>query len=157
MKKMTSSALVMAAYVVLMYVFSGVSFGPVQVRVANSLYALCFIFPHLAVPLSLSVVLSNLIFGGLGIIDIVCGAMTTLITGYLIGLLGRSGYKVWTAAIPAIMIPGLLVPVWLSYLLHIPYIMAMPTVLIGQVPPAVIGIAFVRAIEKYVYIERRTI
>ena len=52
-KRMTVAAMVMALYIVILYVTQGISFGPYQIRIATSLYALAFVYPFLAGPLGL--------------------------------------------------------------------------------------------------------
>lgn len=49
-KRMTVAAMVMALYIVILYVTQGISFGPYQIRIATSLYALAFVYPFLVVP-----------------------------------------------------------------------------------------------------------
>lgn len=133
--KLTLSGLVIAIYIVLVSFFSSLSFGAIQIRLANSLYALCSIYPFLIIPLGIAVILSNLIFGGLGIVDVICGFIITIITCYVVSKLK----KTWLIVLPIVFIPGLLVPIWLTYLLKIPYMVLMPTVLLGQIIPAFIG------------------
>ena len=83
-KKITYSGIVIALYIIIIYLTSSLSFGTIQIRVANILYGLCFKMPFLVIPLSMGVILSNLLFGGLGIVDIIGGTITTLVTTYLI-------------------------------------------------------------------------
>ncbi|MCF0154298.1 MAG: QueT transporter family protein, partial [Veillonella sp.] len=71
-RKLTISALVMAIYIVLLYVTAGISFGAYQVRIATAFYALSYIFPFLVVPMGLANFIANM-FGGLGLVDMVGG------------------------------------------------------------------------------------
>ena len=64
-KRMTVAAMVMALYIVILYVTQGISFGPYQIRIATSLYALAFVYPFLVVPLGLANFIANFLFGGL--------------------------------------------------------------------------------------------
>mgnify|MGYP001561181723 FL=1 len=58
-KELTIAALVMAMYIVIMYLTQGFSFGPYQIRMATSLYALGYIYPFLIVPMGVANLLSN--------------------------------------------------------------------------------------------------
>ena len=88
MKKMTKtqklafSAMVMALYIVMMYVTQSFAFGQYQVRIATALYATAYLFPFLVLPLGLSNLLSNVIMGGLGVFDIVGGGLVGLAAWY---------------------------------------------------------------------------
>ena len=55
---------ILAIYVVLMYFSQSFVFGPYQVRIATSLYALAYLYPYLVLPLGLANGLSNLLLGG---------------------------------------------------------------------------------------------
>ncbi len=72
-QKLTISAMIMAMYVIVMYITRGFAFGAYQIRLATSLYALSYLFPFLVLPLGLSNCLTNLLFGGMGPLDIVGG------------------------------------------------------------------------------------
>ena len=51
-RKLTISAMVVALYIVLIYLTQGISFGAYQIRIATSLYALAYAFPFLIVPMA---------------------------------------------------------------------------------------------------------
>ena len=70
-RKLTISAMVVALYIVLIYLTQGISFGAYQIRIATSLYALAYAFPFLIVPMGIGNLISNFLFGGLGILDMV--------------------------------------------------------------------------------------
>ena len=61
---MTFSAMIMALYVVLVYITQSFSFGAYQIRIATSVYALAYLFPFLVLPLGLANSISNTLFGG---------------------------------------------------------------------------------------------
>ena len=83
-KRMTVAAMVMALYIVILYVTQGISFGPYQIRIATSLYALAFVYPFLVVPLGLANFIANFLFGGLGFIDMIGGCFVGMATTWLI-------------------------------------------------------------------------
>ena len=66
LRRLTLSAVVMAAYVAVMYLTQSFAFGAVQIRIATALYALAYLFPFLTLPLALANSLSNLSWAGWG-------------------------------------------------------------------------------------------
>mgnify|MGYP002721782455 CR=1 FL=1 len=66
-RKLTISAMVVALYIVVLYVTQSVSFGAYQIRIATSLYALAYAFPFLVIPMGIGNLISNFLFGGLGL------------------------------------------------------------------------------------------
>ena len=139
-RKLTISALVVALYVVVMTTTRSFAFGQYQVRVATSLYALSGIFPFLVLPLGFANFLSNALMGGLGPLD--------MVGGILVGLLTSSPRAPWIAAAAITLIPGLGVPLWLSYLLHLPYFVLAASLLIGQAVAGVFGGLLLAALQK---------
>lgn len=138
-QKLTISAIVIALYTVVMYVTQSFAFGAYQIRIATALYALAYLFPFLIIPLGCANLLSNLVLGGLGIFDIVGGLIVGLLTSSLVYLVRRKNLPCLLTAIPIVLIPGLLVATWLSYLLQIPYGAMAISLLIGQVIPGIVG------------------
>lgn len=145
-KALASSGITIAVYIVLMYLTQSFSFGQYQMRLATSLYALAAIHPFLILPLGLANLLSNALFGGLGLFDIVGG----FIAGALTALSCRYVRKIsmWLTGLPILIIPTLLVPAWLSYLLGVPYAALVLSVGIGQIAPAILSVLIVRYLEK---------
>lgn len=146
-KIVTTSGVVIALYVAIMYLTQHFAFGQFQIRVATALYSLSFIYPFLILPLAFANFLSNAIMGGLGITDMVGGFFVGLITSGAISLIKRFGWKEWLIGIPILIFPGLLVPIWLSYLLNVNYLILAPSVLVGQIVPALGGIIIVRRLK----------
>lgn len=141
-KKITLGAIVMSLYLVLTGVFAGLSFGAIQIRIANCLYGLALPFPFLVLPLSLSVVLSNLIFGGLGIIDIIFGSLTTFITTYLI-----SKCKKPILIIPIItLVVSTGISLYLSKLIQVPFLILFFQIALGQIIPSILSYELVKRV-----------
>ena len=78
-REIVISAIVAALYVAITFVFSAVSFGPLQFRVAEILNCLVVYDRRYIWGVSLGVLIANL-QSSLGIIDITWGTLTTLIT-----------------------------------------------------------------------------
>lgn len=145
-RKLTISAMVVALYIVLIYVTQGISFGAYQIRIATSLYALAYAFPFLIIPMGIGNLISNFLFGGLGILDMVGGFGVGVLTTSLIVLMRRFGLTAWWAALPIILVPALCVPLWLSPLIGVTYWALVINLLVGQTIPGIVGATLVKAL-----------
>lgn len=147
-RKLAVSGIVIALYVVLMFFNQSFAFGQYQIRFATSLYALAALQPFLILPLGLANALSNILLGGLGPLD--------LLGGFAVGILTSAGCyyagKIhgMLVSVPILLIPTLMVPLWLSYLLGIPYGVLAMSLGIGQILPAILGVLIVKHLGKYV-------
>lgn len=150
-QKLIFSSLIIALYVVVLYFTQSFSFGAYQIRIATSLYALSYLFPFLVLPLGLANLLSNLLFGGLGLLDMFGGCFVGMLTTYLIVCIKKGGLSKWFMLFPIILGPGLLVPIWLSYLLNTPYSALAINLCIGQIIPAVVGVLLIQSLEQVIY------
>lgn len=147
-RKLTFSAMVVAGYVVIIYFTQGFSFGVFQIRVANSLYALAYVYPFLWFPLGIANVIANLLCGGLGFIDILGGGIVGSVTTWVVGILGKRQWNVWLIIIPIIIIPACVVSLWLSMILQMPYLVLVINLCIGQIIPAFLGVILVKKMVK---------
>lgn len=146
-KKLTISAIVIALYVVIMTITQSFSFGAIQIRLATSLYALAYIFPFLVLPLGLSNLLSNMLLGGLSIFDILGGGFVGILTALLVYCVRKYKLNITITILPIIFIPGLIVPIWLSMILNIPYSALATSLCLGQVIPAILGSFLIKALK----------
>lgn len=127
-------AIIAALYAALTIVFAPISYGPLQLRIADCLIALSAVFEiPVVIGVGLGAFLGNAYFG-LGIIDIVFGAIANLAGGYIIvrmknrfvsGLIAGSlvvgfivGGYLWIY-FPPPEILGLNLPVWLGMIISI--------------------------------------
>lgn len=145
-KNLAISGIVIALYVVKMYFTQGFAFYQNQVRIATSLYALASINPILIIPLGVANFLSNTLFGGLGPLDMIGGFVAGILTAGSCYLIRK--INVVSVALPILVIPTLLVPIWLSYLIHVPYSILILSVGIGQMVPSILGVLLVKYLEK---------
>ena len=109
--RITQGAVIAALYVALTMIFAPISFGPVQVRIAE---ALCImpIFTPAAIPgLFIGCLIGNMIGGGI-IIDVIFGSLATLI-GAVLGYLLRNNR--WLVPLPAVIANALIVPFVLRF------------------------------------------
>ena len=150
-QKLTVSAMVMALYVVVLYFTQSFSFGAYQIRIATALYALAYLFPVLVLPLGFANFIANFLFGGLGLLDWFGGCFVGIIVTAIIVLIRRKGWSRWLMILPIILVPGLGVPSYLSYLLHVPYSVLATSLCIGQSVPAVCGVVLVNVLQRALY------
>ena len=150
-QKLTVSAMVMALYVVVLYFTQSFSFGAYQIRIATALYALAYLFPFLVLPLGFANFIANFLFGGLGLLDWFGGCFVGIIVTAIIVLIRRKGWSRWLMFLPIILVPGLGVPSYLSYLLHVPYSVLATSLCIGQSVPAVCGVVLVNVLQRALY------
>ena len=146
-RNLTLSALVIAMYLVVMYLTQGFAFGQYQVRIATALYALSALFPFLIVPLGLANLLSNVLMGGLGPLDMLGGAFAGLVTSGLVYRIHARRLNDWLLAVPILLCPGLLVPIWLSQLIGVPYSVLAISITVVQVIPAIVGVLLVKQLR----------
>lgn len=147
-RKLAISSMVVALYVVVMMCTQSFAFGQYQVRIATALYGLSALFPFLVVPMGVANVLSNTLMGGLGMLDIIGGFLVGILTTSLIVFGKKQGWGNWIVWVAVTFVPGLCVPIWLSYILNIPYLILASSVLIGQCISGLAGMALISALEK---------
>lgn len=147
-QKLAISGMVMALYILVMYVTQGFAFGQFQVRIATSLYATAYLFPFLVVPLGLSNMLSNILMGGLGLLDMVGGGIVGLLTAGSCALIRHFKWDERLVFFPITLIVGLGIPTYLSGLLNVPYWVLASSLLVGQAICGVVGAILVKSLKK---------
>ena len=136
-QKIAISGMVMALYIVVLYATQSFSFGAYQIRIATSLYSLSYFFPFLVVPMGLANFISNMMFGGMGLVDMIGGCVVGIFTTSCIVCIRKMNLSHWFVILPIILVPGLGVASWLSYLLNMPYPALAVSLCIGQTIPAI--------------------
>lgn len=109
-KDLTLAAAVAAIYAVMCYFGSifGLTFGPVQIRFAEALTVLPFLFPGTAPGLMLGCLIANLL-SPYGPVDIVFGTLATVIAALLTAKMPRW----YLAALPPVVVNLLILPpIW---------------------------------------------
>ena len=147
-QKLVFSALCIALYIVVMICTQTFAFGQYQIRIATALYSLSAIFPFLILPFGIANIISNNLMGGLGLLDIVGGGIVGVLTTGLIVFGRRMGCGNWIIAVAITLVPGLLVPLWLSVILNLPYWLLASTILVGQAVCGIAGMLLVTALER---------
>ena len=146
-KVIAISGVCMALYIAVMFLTQSFAFGSVQIRIATAIYSLSYLFPFLVLPLGLANGLGNLL-GGFGFFDIAGGFLVGIITSGAIALVKK--FNLSKLLIIPILIagPGLIVPIWLSFILNVPYIYLAGSLCLGQAIPAVVGYFIVTVGER---------
>ncbi len=150
-QRLTISAISIAMYLALMIGTQGFAFGQYQVRIATALYGLSAIFPFTIPAFSLANFVSNTVMGGFGLVDSIGGAIVGLLTTGLIVLAKRQGLGNWVLIPIITFVPGLIVPIWLTYFLPVPYWVLVSSLVVGQFVCGVVSYFLINALEKVVY------
>ena len=129
----------------------GFAFGQYQVRIATALYGLSAIFPFTIPAFSIANFVSNTVMGGFGLVDSIGGAIVGLLTTGLIVLAKRQGLGNWVLIPIITFVPGLIVPIWLTYFLPVPYWVLVSSLVVGQFVCGVVSYFLINALEKVVY------
>lgn len=150
-QRLTISAISIAMYLALMIGTQGFAFGQYQVRIATALYGLSAIFPFTIPAFSIANFVSNTVMGGFGLVDSIGGAIVGLLTTGLIVLAKRQGLGNWVLIPIITFVPGLSVPIWLTYFLPVPYWVLVSSLVVGQFVCGVVSYFLINALEKVVY------
>lgn len=144
-KKMMRGAMVAAIYAALTIVLAPISYGPVQLRVAEGLTVLPFFFPEAIPGLFLGCFLANL-YGGYGIMDVVFGSLATL----LAALLSRKMPHPWLAPLPPVLVNALIIGWILNVTLGLPFGLMALQVGLGQLLSCyVLGMPLLYAVKRF--------
>ena len=150
-QRLTISAISIAMYLALMIGTQGFAFGQYQVRIATALYGLSAIFPFTIPAFAIANFVSNTVMGGFGLVDSIGGAIVGLLTTGLIVLAKRQGLGNWVLIPIITFVPGLIVPIWLTYFLPVPYWVLVSSLVVGQFVCGVVSYFLINALEKVVY------
>lgn len=149
-QKINLSIMVVIIYLMCLYFTQNFSFGVYQVRISTSLYALSYLFPFLVFPLGLANFLGNHLYGNLGYLDLIGGLIVGLLTCYCHMRLKKDGFSHWFMLLTIIFIPGLVVPIWLSHLISIPYKILVINLCTGQIFPALVGVLLIKTLKSII-------
>ena len=129
---LTQAAMIAALYVVLTLVFQAISFGEIQVRIAEALTILPVFTPAAIPGLFIGCLIGNII-GGSILPDIIFGSIATLIGAYFTYLLRKQNK--FLTPLPPIISNTIIVPFILHYAygFNLPIPFMMLTVGIGEI------------------------
>lgn len=128
----TQAAMIAAIYVALCMVFAPISYGEVQIRVAEALTILPFFTPAAIPGLFIGCLIANVLGGGI-VLDVVLGSIATLIGG--VGTYLLRDKSRFLAPLPPILANALIVPFVLryGYGVPLPIPLMMGTVGLGEI------------------------
>ena len=130
--RITYGAVIAAVYVVLTGIFAPISFGPMQVRIAEMLMILPMFTPAAVPGLFIGCIIANMLGGAIAL-DVIFGSLATLIGAWGGYLLRRNR---WMVPIPPILSNALIVPFVLKYgygFTEIPLPLMMVYIAIGEI------------------------
>lgn len=147
-QQLTMGAVIAALYVVLCVAFEPLSYGSVQVRIAEALTVLPMFTPAAIPGLTIGCAIANVIGGGI-MLDVVFGSLATLIGGIGTYLLRKK--SVWIAQLSPVAANTLIVPFVLRYgygiILPIPLLML--AIAVGEVVGCMLlGAALSKGLKK---------
>lgn len=131
-KQVSIAGAVAAAYFVITITpgISAISYGPLQIRIAEALTVLPFIYPATIGGLFVGCFLANL-FGPVGIEDIIFGSFLTLVAAYFTYLTRKTG-RALLAPLPPVVINAFGVSAYLYAFFKIPYWSAVIYIAVGE-------------------------
>lgn len=146
-------SLIAAIYTILSIFLSALSFGPIQIRIAESLTLLCVFSKKNIYAVSFGCFLTNLIgvFIGaniLGPLDVIVGTLATFIAGYLTYFLRN--IKLFSlpilAGIPPIIINGIFIGAELSFVTNVSFFIMALQIMLQEFVSISIGFIFLKYI-----------
>ena len=138
-----------AIYVVCCLILAPISFGMVQIRVAEMLMIFAFYDRRNIFGLTAGCLIANM-FSPLGVIDVIFGTVGTL----LVCLTARVLPRKWMLAPVAAVINGLVVGYELHYVFGLPFLLAALTVAVGEFIAVLAGVIVFSMLEKKGVIQR---
>jgi len=124
------------------------AFGPIQLRFAEGLTLLPLVESAAVPGLFVGCLVSNLIlasYSSFGLIDILGGSLVTLVAAYLTSKMPNK----FTAALPPIILNGLIVSIWVSYFTNVSYWITVLGISGGEIASvAIFGTIMLSAYNK---------
>lgn len=116
--KLFNISIIISIYVVLCLILEPLSFGVIQFRISEILCLLAIEFPYAIIANTIGCLISNMLLGGLGIIDTIVGSFATFLACLLAYLLRKRKYKDCPIAscLAIILTNGLIVGIELGFL-----------------------------------------
>ena len=146
---LTQAAMIASIYMVLTVMFQAISFGNIQVRIAEALTILPVFTPAAIPGLFIGCIIGN-IFGGSILPDIIFGSLATLIGSCFTYLLRKQNK--YLAPLPPIVSNTIIVPLVLRYAygFNLPFAFMMLTVGVGElISCGVLGMILYSSLAKH--------
>ncbi|ADL69729.1 transporter [Thermoanaerobacterium thermosaccharolyticum] len=149
-KKIVYGALIAALYAVMTIALAPISYGQIQVRVAEALTVLPFFSSYSILGLFVGCIIANMV-GGNGVFDIVFGSLATLISAVITYYIGKSNlkYKRYLAPLPPVVINAVIIGIELNVVFKLPLVASMLWVGLGEMVACyVLGLPLLLYIDK---------
>lgn len=149
-KKIVYGALIAALYAVMTIALAPISYGQIQVRVAEALTILPFFSSYSILGLFVGCIIANMV-GGNGVFDIVFGSLATLISAVITYYIGKSNlkYKRYLAPLPPVVINAVIIGIELNVVFKLPLVASMLWVGLGEMVACyVLGLPLLLYIDK---------
>ncbi|WKV09919.1 QueT transporter family protein [Thermoanaerobacterium sp. CMT5567-10] len=149
-KKIVYGALIAALYAVMTIALAPISYGQIQVRVAEALTVLPFFSSYSILGLFVGCIIANMV-GGNGIFDVVFGSLATLISAVITYYIGKSNlrYKRYLAPLPPVIINAVIIGIELNVVFNLPLVASMLWVGLGEMIACyVLGLPLLLYIDK---------
>ncbi|HEY8361461.1 MAG TPA: QueT transporter family protein [Tissierellaceae bacterium] len=153
-KYLTRASIIAAIYIVLILVqalpfpFVNLTFGPLQLRIAEGLVLLPLVEKAAIPGVFVGCLLSNLLlslYSGFGLIDIIGGSLVTLVAAYLTSKMKNK----FMGMLPPVVLNGLIVSIWVSYFTKVPYLVTVLGISAGELlSVAIFGSIVLSVYEK---------
>ena len=144
MKILTRLALVAGVYVALTVALAPISYGMVQVRIAEALMLLCCIDRRYGIALTLGCAIAN-IFGGFGLTDIIIGTLATALSA----LMMCRTKNTFLASLWPVLFNGILVGGMLTWLTATPFWLNALSVAAGEfISVSLLGVLLFTLLQK---------
>ncbi|MDK2805470.1 QueT transporter family protein [Thermoanaerobacterium thermosaccharolyticum] len=149
-KKIVYGALIAAVYAVVTVALAPISYGQIQVRVAEALTIMPFFSSYSILGLFVGCIIANMV-GGNGIFDVVFGSLATLISAVITYYIGKSNlrYKRYLAPLPPVIINAVIIGIELNVVFNLPLVASMLWVGLGEMIACyVLGLPLLLYIDK---------
>jgi uncharacterized membrane protein len=143
---LAQAAVIAALYIVLTVLLAPISYGLVQVRVAEALTVLPVLTPVAVPALFIGCLIAN-IFGGLGLVDILGGSTITLLAAFATYSLRHRPDVI--PLLPPVLFNAFLLSIYLHVILKVPYWLMVLSIGAGQTVAVYgLGLPLLRYLKK---------
>lgn len=151
-ERLVKTAIIAALYAVITFVLAPISYGPIQFRVSEIMVLLAFFDPFYILGLTIGCFIAN-ILGPNGLMDVIFGTLATFISVYAISLTEKFVRNKKVSLVVASLWPtifnGLIIGGMLNYVYHLPLILSIGEVAIGEfVVVTIVGVPVVKFIQN---------
>ena len=143
--KIARTAMLAAIYAALTIFLAPISYGPIQLRMAEAMTVLPWFYPEATPGLFIGCIVANLA-GGNGIWDVCFGSLATLTAA----ILSSRMKHIWLVPLPPVLVNALVVGAVLSRMFGLPFWLTAAEVGLGQ-----IGACYLLGMPLLLFIQRR--